>query len=263
MNLLFLKASEDLIWPMGVPDQSPRFEVMTGNYTRSIAVDPFPAYAHDAKLVSEEAAACYERFPLVGAHSLNIITIDRETTDRINGMTWEEHVWKREDGSEWKEQIVCHCCNDLIETRGQSHTIVLGGKRTPIHPAITRYLIAHEYGHAVFHHTRRAMGYRDLEEDKLADAYMTMRSGPGEAALKSRKYSGGHWHETPGEIIANDFRIHVMGRETEFWPHPVSSPLDPATRDRIAAWWETALRLCSGELKREPVMASDSAQVTA
>jgi hypothetical protein len=35
-------------------------------------------------------------------------------------------------------------------------------------------------------------------------------------------YGGGTWHKSPGELLANDFRILVAGVEPEFWPHPGS-----------------------------------------
>ncbi len=116
---------------------------------------------------------------------------------------------------------------------------MLSAKRIPIHPAMVRYLVAHEYGHAAFHHVARLMGYLDGERDRLEAKYIAEVRG---ADLSPPKYSGGRWHRAFGEIIANDFRVAVMGREAEFWPHDLPRPV---VGDSVEAWWGKARQLAA------------------
>jgi len=77
--------------------------------------------------------------------------------------------------------------------------------------------------------------------------YLAMR---GEGL--NNDYGGGKWHTNVGEVIANDFRICVVGVETEFWPHPVPHPLEtPAVQEfwqrMVQEFAETAPSLNSGD----------------
>lgn len=233
-----LLTPDDLDWPLGRMDGGgPCYKVGAGQYKREIRVDPYPSYAADLGLVEDLVGRCMEAFPLNGAPA-ELAILSHEFADRVNGMTWEETLWKRDDGKEWKDFFPCACgCGDLVEANGQAHTIVLSGKRIPLHPAMIRYLVPHEYGHAVAHAIRRRMGYRGSEDAKFEARYMTVRGGEASA----KRYIGGRWHLDAGEIIANDFRVLFLGAETEFWPHEIPPPMPDSP---IATWWGNALDLC-------------------
>lgn len=103
-------------------------------------------------------------------------------------------------------------------------TIVISGKRIPIMPSMTRYLVSHEYGHLVEARLVEA-GRLDVEE------YAKKR---GCEPRGTEFYGGRTWHKAFGEIFANDFRIIICDREPEFWPHPVPHP----NSDRaLIEWW--------------------------
>lgn len=237
-----LLTHEDLVWPMGLQDSIPQFNCGPGSYPRSTKVDPYPAYPHSLPLVESLASQCEEAFPLADAR-LGIWILPLEFIDRINGCTYEDSIYKREDGTEWEDKIACYCgCGEMRNFYGQAMTILLAGKRIPIHPAMTRYLVPHEYGHAVFNYVSKKMGYKDHEHDKLAEKYMALRGVEG----YTKKYSGGKWHSTPGEIIANDFRVLFTKQEIEFWPHECALP---NWGEAEGKWWKEAAEACGVVVK--------------
>ena len=108
--------------------------------------------------------------------------------------------------------------------RSATGVIVISGKRIPIMPAMTRYLVSHEYGHLV--ETALVKAKRlDINE------YAKMR---GCDSRNTEFYGGRTWHKAFGEIFANDFRIIVCDREPEFWPHPVCHP---SSDKALIEWW--------------------------
>src|SRR5205823_804865 len=113
---------------------------------------------------------------------------------------------------------------------GRIGSIYLSAKRIPIHPAMTRYLVAHEYGHVVEEWLNERLGNK-LHDDTLIGFYRQLRS-----LDKPRAYGAGEWHRTPGEVFANDFRVLVCGVEPEFWPHPGIER--PETSYTIRGWWD-------------------------
>lgn len=239
---------EDLTWPLGRQDGSPIYHVGAGDYRHEIRVDPYPAYPADAALVEDLVGRCMETFPLHGPAELAILP--HEFIDRVNGLTYEESVWKRPDGTEIEEHYLCHCgCGKLIRFGGQGHTIVLSGKRIPLHPAMVRYLVPHEYGHAVANTIQRRLGYSGSAREKFEAGYMAVRGAPGAGP---KRYSGGKWHLDAGEVIANDFRVLFLGAEADFWPHDVPPPTHD---DPIARWWGNALELCEDMRRTEAVAA--------
>lgn len=153
-----------------------------------IRLDPFPAYSHDADLVQYEARQNEQNFPLpfdVFYHNLS-----HEMLWRVNGCALFN--------------------NDPLEG-----WVALSGKRIPIHPAMTRSLIAHEYGHIVFRWLQHE--YTNFLED-----YRKVRSDlPKKDLLGPR-----NWHTTIEEIVVNDFRIIISDRESGFWPHEVTHPYE-------------------------------------
>lgn len=228
--------ADDLDWPLGSQDSTPVYRCGAGEYKRAVKVDPYPAYMHDVALVQDLVAECVEKFPLRGARA-SLYLVAHDFIDRINGVTYEDSIYYRDDGTKWEDEIPCTCgCGQLTKHPGQAHTIVLAAKRIPIMPAMSRYLVAHEYGHAAFSQARRLLGYREHEERKLEEKYMALRGG----GATSERYIGGKWHVSPGEIIANDFRVLVMWREVEFWPHNVPPPTPDSA---IAEWWRHAASL--------------------
>ena len=184
---------DDLRWNLG--DGTPTAKIPGGR----TEVDPFPCYPHDldlvrATLADVEAAA---RLPMVPAA---IYVLHVEALSRTNGWASPEYEWD-EDAGKWDY------------TPG---TIVLSGKRIPLHPAMTRYLVSHEYGHHVEYAISKARGL-DPHQEELREEYAKIRRLDAEECMA---YGGGLWHTNVGELFANDFRILVAEQETEFWPHP-------------------------------------------
>lgn len=233
-----LLTPEDMTWPLGMQDSTPHYQAGCGSYKRSLKVDPYPAYPHDSELVESLAQQCEERFPLKDAQ-VGLWLLSHDFIDRINGMTYEDSIYKREDGSDWEETYPCHCGCDKPKKHhgGQAMTIALAGKRIPIHPAMSRYLVSHEYGHAVFNYVARRLGYDYSEQEKLLEDYMKLR-GMENYTLK---YKGGKWHQAPGEIVANDFRVLFCKQEMEFWPHDCALP---NWHEPEGKWWKKAAELC-------------------
>ena len=204
IDIIEFKYERDARWGFGAA--FPVFSIPDGDWKHGESVDPYPCYAHDAALVHHEAEVTAAVFPLPA--DVHICIFDREGPSRTNGFT-RIGTFYNHGGSVKKWEA----------------TIVLYGKRIPPHPALTRYLVSHEYGHAVAEHLRRVVGTpcecgnpdcsRNYDESKLYREYEKLR------AFKSPEfYGGGTWHASVSELFANDFRIIVAGSETEFWPHP-------------------------------------------
>lgn len=205
--------ARDLVW--GFDDQPPAFAVVEGTYTSSERVDPRPAYAHPAGLVETELRRTAALFPLPFA--VHVYVSHYEGLGRTNAHASPGYDYNAEPVNG--------------EYPISTGTIVLSGKRIPIHPAMTRYLVAHEYGHLVEYHLKRA-ALLDL------DVYSELRGIPAEQP----PYGAGNWHLSRGEIFANDFRVLVAGREAEFWPHDVAFPADvPA----LVEWWDETRRVAA------------------
>lgn len=187
--------------------------VGAGRWPRQTPVDPFPAYPHDADQVRELARAAAVLFPLDPLPVFYVLPV--ETPSRTN-------AWTQYD-------------SDYGEDGKASRTvasIVLQAKRIPPHPAVTRYLVFHEYGHAIEHALAEQQGLRQSDRDVYLRQYAERR---GLLWQSEDRYGGGTWHANPGEVFADDFRILVGGMETEFWPHPgIARPEDvPGLRE----WW--------------------------
>lgn len=216
-KVISYRASEDLHWSF--EGNSCGFVVPSGQYTRKVGVDPFPAYAHDHQAVEVELKRATEAFPI--PQDVTVCVLDREPTERTNGWCDCNYHWsgKEEKPRKW------------------SATIVLAGKRIPPHPAMTRYLVPHEYGHVVRHY----LSWKATDERGEADAvYSEYQKRRGFTTAKS--YGGGTWHACVEELFANDFRILVVGAEKEFWPHP-GFPRPEGLPD-IVKFWEEAKKEC-------------------
>lgn len=237
MGVVILLTPDDLTWPLGVQDTSPQYLCGGGSYPRGLKVDPYPCYAHDVQRTESILQHCTEAFPLkVAKFSLTLLSHD--FIDRVNGITYEDYFYRRPDGTDW-EDMIPHWDGggESRKFYGQAITIVLSGKRIPIMPSMTRYLVSHEYGHAVFDYVARTKGYKDSERYKLEQYYMELRGITDYA----KTYNGGQWHRSPGEIIANDFRVLFTKQELEFYPHdcPLPSWSQPEGR-----WWREAAEQC-------------------
>jgi hypothetical protein len=202
--------AEDLDWSFR--DSRPRLRTGRGS---SYEVDPFPAYPHDLDLVRATLEQVERAVSI--EHKPTLYVFHFEPIARTNG--WAERGYGRYDREAERHTLA----------PGQ---IVLAGKRIPPHPAMTRYLVAHEYGHHVDY---TICDRRGLEVDGLDEEYAKLRRLP--AAYD--RYGGGRWHSNVGELIANDFRILVAGVEPEFWPHPGYAR--PEAVDGLADWWKAAL----------------------
>ena len=200
----------DLSW--GFTDTMPSFSVKSGRYGRREKVDPFPCYAHDLTLVQSEAERTASLFPVPFAVQVYVSSFEME--GRTNAHAYTEFDYDY-DGKK---------VNGEYPVSSAVGVIVISGKRIPIMPAMTRYLVSHEYGHLVEEALKKAKRL-DIEE------YAKMRGCEPRGA---EHYGGRTWHKAFGEIFANDFRIIVCNREPEFWPHPVPHPNSDKT---LIEWW--------------------------
>jgi hypothetical protein len=232
-----LLTADDLIWKAdGASNDGASYRFGAGTYQREFHVDPYPAYTHDVALVEDLVGQCCEAFPLNGALAA-LFVCSREFASRFNGLTWEDTIWRRADGSDWDVDIT-KPDGTIVKTKGQAHSIGLSGKRTPRMKAQTRYIVTHEYGHAAFNHTRRLLGINESDEDKLETEYMRVREGDNPTTLRRKGRGPARWHQLASEVIANDFRIAVMQTETDFWPHDAPPPTPT-----IVEWWQRAVAL--------------------
>jgi hypothetical protein len=226
---------EDLQWPFhGEPyfETKPRYS----KYARQIKIDSaFPCYIHDPLMVQGLAKQVEDLFPVEVFP--NWYLISHEAEGRTNGYATKETLWN------WDKE------NDTHKAKGFEPYIVLSGKRIPLHPAMTRYLVAHEYGHIAQYQLEAWQGIEESYSfEKFEAPYAELRG------IEPQKgYGGGRWHTNTGEVIANDFRILVAGCEAEFWPHPgVAHPYDVP---QIQKFWEKATQ----EAKEKTAEANDQA----
>jgi hypothetical protein len=205
---------DSLCWPF---DSEPYFIVSGGDYVRHEKVDPFPGYAHSALLVENMCDDLNEVMPCGG--QTDIYLPEWEGQGRTNGH---------------------ECQQSYYDEKGRfGATIVLSGKRIPIHPAMTRYLVTHEYGHVVEDWVQFTYGVTNLRYAYCKD----LRAHESH----SKYYGGKTWHAAPGEIFANDFRVVVAQAELDFWPHePVPFPYDVKIQSfwhKAADYWPDALAM--------------------
>jgi hypothetical protein len=226
MKIVF-QGPEEMSWSAGVERESAAgYHCGAGWYKRFYMVDPRPCYTHDIDRVERELIRCEDHYPLLDIHNAELHVISHEFIDRNNGFTTSEEVHYR-DNERWAEPFK-RWDGEEATRGGLAHTIVICGKRIPPMPGHTRYIISHEYGHALFHTKTRLMGYPLSEEDKFKKRYMAARGQPDFV-------EGKRWHQAIGEIAANDFRF-VVNSETEFWPHEVP----PVKRGEVIHRWWTA-----------------------
>jgi hypothetical protein len=206
---------KDLEWPWtGNPNL---YTHKLGDWRKPIAVDPFPCHPHERDDVLRMVERVEKAFPI--GFKPDYFLLHFETMERTNG--WADKVWfqSEEDPQKrlWKPYIV------------------LSGKRIPIHPAMTRYLIPHEYGHIVEDWIEHVRGMQ-VDRGVLRAEYAEMRG----IETPKTSYGGHSWAVSPGEVLANDFRICVVGAESEFWPH--KGIKHPLRLPHVIEYWEMARR---------------------
>jgi hypothetical protein len=208
--------ARDLNWSFDDRRPSWRTKSAIKDYGRTVNVDPTPCYSHDRDLVRVEAKHVDEAFPIGVPVTVHVSRW--EELGRTNGWAsqeWNYYAGKKGDQKRWEVAID------------------LAGKRIPLHPAMTRYLVAHEYGHAVDYWLCHVRG---LQPDGLDEEYRKIRGLP----KSSGRYGPGRWHANVGELIANDFRVLVAERELEFWPHPGIAR--PEEERGVRQFWRRALK---------------------
>ena len=193
-------------------------------------VDPFPCYAHDASLVAQVAAQVEAAFPCPWPPNYYLLSF--EEVSRTNGHAQPCYIYEG-DGPRYPFE---------------PH-VVLSGKRIPLHPAMTRYLVAHEYGHCVNYWIEFKRRDKDEVVTRFDREYAAMRG-----VEASGSYGAGHWHANTGELIANDFRICVCGIEPEFWPHPGFT--HPLEMPDVQKFW----RACVEEHAQSPDPGAETSQ---
>lgn len=198
---IYFLGDSDLRWCFD-SDGKPSYLLDTANYKSTEYVDPFPCYSHNRELVEKEVEHVETTIPLKFKPRWFILS--HEGYSRTNGHAVDHQNW---------------------ETKEPAPYIVLVGKRICIHPAMTRYLIAHEYGHVVDYVLQHTM---KIDSSEFRKVYAEFR-GVEESAYGARL-----WHKSVGEIIANDIRIAVLNREVEFWQHDCPKP-----DSRVTDWWQT------------------------
>lgn len=203
----------DVVWPFDRDRAELRLRRRFGESIQE--VDPFPSYAHDVDVVVETVELVECAFPLPEPYAPDYFVLPFDTSARTNGWTDQsfEYVRERAEG-------------ELPRWAG---AIVLAGKRIPPHPAVTRYLVAHEYGHVVHYFMAMVAGDNDAG-DRHYREYAKLRG-----FRSAKHYGGGTWHRRVSEVFANDFRILVAGVEAEYWPH-LGVPRPENVAD-LVEWW--------------------------
>jgi hypothetical protein len=212
----------ELNWPFSSGGK-PSFGLKDGNYTRPEIVDPFPGYAHSEALVTKLTDTINERIQLDGLTDIYLPAY--ETPERVNGWASVQNWYNNDNDGMFGAYIV------------------LSGKRIPLHPAMTRYLVTHEFGHVVQYWIENRHKAKNLVEAYIKD----LRAPYLEE--KPAYYGGRTWHLAGGEVFANDFRIAVCEAEAEFWPHTNREHTTAAPKVMLfwklaqSGWWKEALTL--------------------
>jgi hypothetical protein len=205
---------DDLVWKFENGNNRTGYYLKTPNssWGHTVYVDPFPCYSLDPALVLEVARQVEETFPVPFKPYYFILS--HEADDRCNGMATTASYYPP----------------DYDTPLPFDPIIVLSGKRIPIHPAMQRYLVAHEYGHVIDYNINYMM---KTDIDGLDADYAKMR---GIDLSKHRSNGARKWHTNIGEILVNDFRVACAGIEPEFWPH--TTVKHPNSSPKVRKYWQ-------------------------
>lgn len=189
-------------------DSNPRVIAGKG-FGSTVEVDPFPGYTHDKLSVRQTLDKVQSYFPDI---DVKVYICKYEPVSRVLGFAQQNIYWDKDD------------------QQARDNVIFLSGKRTPIHPALTRYIVAHEFGHQVEYRVEEQLG---IEREELMEWYGKKRG------IEPIEYYGGPtWEHDPAEVFANDFRVYVAKVELEFWPHIC----DMWPPKQVRKWWQEALK---------------------
>lgn len=206
---------DDMIWPFR---GQPYFQLQV--LRRRIEVDGTPGYGHDPALVKTTLREVATRCPI--PYPVTVYVLPVEDVSRTNGCTLVDIDYQQPADADGKHRAV-------------AAQIVLSGKRIPPHPAMTRYLVAHEYGHVVEEWINTGLRGNPINGAETEREYAALRG------LEMRPDGGnaGRWHATPCEVLANDFRVLVCGIEADYWPHP--GVAWPKYELGVREWWRQRL----------------------
>lgn len=182
--------------------------------------DPFPAYPHDLELARATAEYAAEVCPPL--YDVEIHLANREEVSRTNGFSMNAYLREYEGGE---------CVR-----KTPAGLIVFSGKRIPPHPAMTKYLVGHEYGHHICWMLGSLRGGKHLQDDSYLPEYAKLRGL--DVDVVRHHGAGGNWHNSISEIFACDFRILILGIEPAYWPHP--GVPHPDTVEGLEIWWTEA-----------------------
>lgn len=222
-----VKEAKEIRWTFDGKD--PHLRLPVGSWGERVEVDPFPCYTHDKDVVRKELKKVVDCSWDLGA---TVFIGHYEGLGRSNAFASEHGEYDYdapvdENGRYPGEYLPF---------------IFLQGKRIPPHPAVTRYLIGHEYGHCVEYWLNRKLGLDKggRNYNGLQDEYRKLRN-----MKPVNHYGGGTWHKCVGEVFACDFRILVCGIEPEYWPH---KGIDYPTPDSpVGRWWTHLIESEEGE----------------
>ncbi len=196
---------KEMKWAFNGGQPSYNIKQLCYDYDCHIDIDPFPCNSHNSKLLLETVTKVEGKFK-IGAPTRWIV-LPNDTTHYTNAYAQKNYVSGEENRKKYKFEGM----------------IVMAGKRTIIHPAMTKYLVAHEYGHMVDYWITAMMNEKldSTNETIFRKKYAEMRG-----IEYNEKYGGGNWVDNIGEIIADDFRIVVANTDKDFYLHTCTHPLE-------------------------------------
>jgi hypothetical protein len=214
-------SKDDLIWDFSSP--KPRFSIpsQARDWPSTIYVEPFPCTGIvDIELVKKEAERVQNLFPI--GTLLTWFTLPLEEETRCNAWASADDLW----GNEGEAKII-------KEKHIKEGRIGFTARRTIIHPALVKYLVAHEYGHQVDYWINAKIRLEeklDGGSDHFRDRYAEFRKIPNPKGY----HAGESYKNSLTEIVANDFRIVVCEQDVDIYPHYVENPHGNA---EIKAFW--------------------------